>query len=90
LYVLYNIVYTAVSHPFGAVADKIGRDKVIIMGFGVFVFTTLGFALFSYSLLNVIILFAILGVYIGIFDGRKRRIFQKFLHQCLRLQPLAL
>jgi MFS family permease len=72
LYVLYNLVYTAVSYPFGAAADKIGRDKVIMMGFGVFIFTTLGFSFFSYSLLNVIILFAILGVYIGIFDGSQK------------------
>jgi MFS family permease len=72
LYVLYNIMYAAVSYPFGAIADKIGRDKVIMMGFGVFIFTTLGFAFFSYSLLNVIVLFAILGVYIGIFDGSQK------------------
>jgi MFS family permease len=72
LYVLYNIMYAAVSYPFGAIADKIGRDKVIMMGFGVFIFTTLGFAFFSNSLLNVIVLFAVLGVYIGIFDGSQK------------------
>jgi MFS family permease len=27
LYVLYNIMYTAVSYPFGVVADKIGRES---------------------------------------------------------------
>ena len=43
LYVLYNIMYTAVSYPFGAIADKIGREKVIIMGMGVFIFATIGF-----------------------------------------------
>jgi MFS family permease len=72
LYVLYNLVYTAVSYPFGAAADKIGRHKVIMIGFGVYIFTTLGFAFLSYSFLNVIVLFAILGLYIGIFDGSQK------------------
>ena len=72
LYVLYNILYTLVSYPFGIVADRIGRDKVIMIGFGVFIVTTLGFAYAASSFINIIILFALLGIYIGIFDGSQK------------------
>jgi MFS family permease len=72
LYVLYNIMYTVVSYPFGTIADRIGKEKVIMIGFGVFIFSTIGFAYFSSSLFNIVILFATLGVYIGIFDGSQK------------------
>jgi MFS family permease len=48
LYALFNITYAAASYPFGAFADRIGRDKVVMIGYGVFVDTTFGFA-FSIS-----------------------------------------
>ncbi len=89
LYVLYNIAYTVVSYPFGSFADKIGRDKVILMGFGVFIFATLGFAFFSTSLLNVIMLFAVLGVYIGIFDGSQRAYISEIAHPALKATALG-
>src|SRR5262249_46374712 len=63
LYVLYNILYSIVSYPFGIIADRIGRDKVIMIGFAIFIFTALGFAYAATSLTNIIILFALLGVY---------------------------
>ena len=72
LYVLYNVMYTVVSYPFGVVADRIGRDKVIMISFSIFIIATFGFAYLSSSLMNIIILFAILGVYIGVFDGSQK------------------
>lgn len=72
LYTLFNVTYTAISYPFGTLSDKIGRDKVVMMGFVAFIATTLGFAFFSSSLVNVVILFASLGMYMGIFDGAQK------------------
>jgi MFS family permease len=60
LYVLYNIMYTAVSYPFGVIADRIGREKVVILGMGVFIVATIGFTFLSPSLWNIIMLFTIL------------------------------
>lgn len=86
---MYNVLYTAVSYPFGAVADRIGRDKVIMMGFGVFIFTTLGFAFVSHSLINVIVLFAVLGVYIGIFDGSQKAYISEIANPSLKATALG-
>jgi MFS family permease len=65
-------MYAAVSYPFGDISDRIGRDKVVMMSFAVFVITTSGFAFFSSSLTNIAILVAVLGIYMDIFDGSQK------------------
>lgn len=89
LYVLYNIIYTAVSYPFGVVADKIGRDKVIMIGFGVFIIGTMGFAFITLSLMNIVILFSVLGLFIGVFDGSQRSYISEVAHPSLRATALG-
>ena len=72
LYTLFNVFYAGVSYPFGVISDRIGRDKVVMMSFAVFIVATLGFAFFSTSLTNVVILFSIVGIYMGTFDGSQK------------------
>lgn len=72
LYTLFNVLYAVTSYPFGVLADKIGRDRVVMLSFAVFIATTFGFAFLASSLLNIIFLFALLGVYMGIFDGSQK------------------
>ena len=72
LYVLFNVLYAVVAYPFGILSDKIGRDKVVMMSFVAFILTCIGFAFVATSLVNIIILFASLGVYMGIFDGSQK------------------
>lgn len=71
LYVLFNIFYSALSIPLGVVSDKIGRQKVLIFGFGMFAVVSFGFA-FCDSLLFYIILFALYGVVFAAVDGTER------------------
>jgi MFS family permease len=80
LYTLFNVFYAGVSYPLGVVSDRIGRDKVVMMGFAVFIVATLGFAFFSTPLINVIILFAIVGIYTGIFDGSQKAYISEIAH----------
>ena len=72
LYVLFNVLYAVVAYPFGILSDKIGRDKVVMMSFVAFILTCIGFAFVATSLVNIVILFASLGVYMGIFDGSQK------------------
>ena len=71
LYVLFNIFYSALAMPLGSLSDKIGRQSVIIFGFGLFAVVSLGFA-FCDSLWLYIILFALYGVVFAAIEGTER------------------
>lgn len=71
LYVLFNVFYSAFSIPFGMLSDRIGRKKVLIFGYLLFVITTLGFAALS-CLFSFILLFALYGMVNAIIDGNQR------------------
>ena len=60
-----SLVYTSTSYPFGKLSDRIGRKRVIIAGWGIYVFTYLGFALASptWHVIYVVLLFSLYGVY---------------------------
>ena len=69
-----TLVYAATSYPFGRLSDRIGRKRIIIAGWGIYVLTYLGFALASptWHVTYVILLFAIYGVYYGAAEGVTR------------------
>jgi len=71
LYILFNIFYAGFAVPFGRLSDKIGRRKVIILGYLLFSLTSFGFAFFN-SLTAFIILFAFYGLVYAIVDGNQR------------------
>jgi MFS family permease len=89
LYTLFNVFYAGVSYPFGVVSDRIGRDKVVMMSFAVFIAATLGFAFFSTSLINVVILFSIVGIYMGIFDGSQKSYISEIAHPSYKATALG-
>jgi MFS family permease len=72
LYTLLNVAYAGVSYPFGVVADKLGRQNVVMMGYVAFVVTALGFAIMPGSLVNSILLFVLYGIYMGLSDGSQK------------------
>jgi len=71
LYILFSIFYATLSVPFGALSDKIGREKIILSGYLLFSLTSLGFAFF-HSLISFIILFALYGTVYAMIDGNQR------------------
>jgi MFS family permease len=71
LYILFNSVYAILSIPFGLLSDKIGRKKVLMMGYALFALTTLGFATF-HSLAAYIVLFVAYGLVNAIIDANQR------------------
>lgn len=71
LYILFNIFYALFAIPFGILSDRIGRKKVLILGYFLFFLTCLGFTIFS-SLTSFIILFVLYGIVHAIVDGNQR------------------
>jgi len=61
LYILFNLCYAIFVIPFGKWSDKIGRKKVLIIGYVLFFGIAL-FLLSCKSLISLIILFAVYGL----------------------------
>lgn len=64
----FNLVYTLLSAPAGALSDRIGRRKVIIGGWMVYGLIYLGFA-FVQTAVQVWVLYLLYGVYYGLAYG---------------------
>lgn len=66
LYALLNLMAALFSYPAGSLSDKFGRKKLLLVAFGIFIITYLGFAL-SHSLILIGGLFVLYGGYQAIF-----------------------
>lgn len=61
-YLIFTISSTIFSYPFGKLADKIGRKKILMVSYLSFALVC-GSLIFTRSLLGVVIIFSIYGIY---------------------------
>jgi MFS family permease len=66
-YALYNLTYTLASYPAGIVSDRIGRWRVIAVGWGTYAAVYAGFAFAGAG--GMWPLLALYGVYMALTDG---------------------
>ena len=69
--VLFNAVYAVVALPMGILSDRLGRRRVLALGWFIYVLVYLGFALSS-TVWHVWLGFACLGIYFAIVEGVSR------------------
>jgi MFS family permease len=69
--VVFNLVYTLVSTPAGALSDRIGRKRLIIAGWLVYAVVYLGFGL-AQAAVQVWVLYAFYGLYYGLAYGTSK------------------
>jgi MFS family permease len=69
--VTFNLVYTLVSGPAGALSDRIGRRRLIVGGWLAYGLIYLGFGLAGVAW-HVWALFALYGIYYGMTEGTAR------------------
>lgn len=69
--VMFNLIYAVVSTPAGIISDKLGRRRLIIIGWMVYALVYVGFALATQSW-HVWLLFAGYGLYYGLVEGVSR------------------
>jgi len=71
--VVFNFVYASISTPAGILSDKLGRKRVILLGWLIYVLVYLGFALVSpEASWQLWLLFALYGLYYGLAEGVAR------------------
>ncbi len=69
--VLFNVTYAVTALPLGILSDRLGRRRVITLGWFVYALVYLGLALAS-SIWQVWLLFACYGIYYGMVEGVAR------------------
>ena len=71
LFVAFNLVYALAATPAGVISDKLGRKRVIVVGWTIYALSYLGLGLAS-AKWQVWLLFALYGLYYGISEGVTR------------------
>jgi MFS family permease len=77
LYLVFNLIYSALSIPAGLLADRVGRRKVALLGFAVFAAAYAWMAV-ARSQAGAWGVFAVYGVYMAIADGNGRALLAEF------------
>lgn len=77
VWVFYNIIKVVFSTPLGSLSDKIGRKKIISMGWGIYAFVYISFALLVFLSPNLQIvatfgLFAIYALFYAFTEGTEK------------------
>lgn len=68
VYALFNFVYASASVPLGSLSDRIGRERVIVLGWLAYAVAYLGFALAGQAY-QIWLLFAFYGIYYATTEG---------------------
>ncbi len=84
VYAAINITHTAVSIPSGIIADRIGKEKVLILGYGVLLISSFLMVLLSGNFLYAFVIALIYGIYVGITETVQRAVLPKYVDSNLR------
>jgi MFS family permease len=66
--IAFNFVYTVIALPAGKLSDRVGRRRIIMAGWALYVLTYLGLAV-ARSAVHIVILYIMYGAYYGLSYG---------------------
>jgi MFS family permease len=84
IYATLNVTHAAIGIPSGILADKVGKEKILIIGYCVFAISTMLMLVLSGNILYAYILAAIFGLYLGISETVQRAIIPRYVSSELR------
>jgi MFS family permease len=83
IYAGFNLVAALISYPAGFLSDTLGRRNILLVAFMIFLITYLGFALTG-NIAVLALLFALYGLYQGIFRSVGKTLATDFVPEQLR------
>ncbi len=87
-YLVYNLVYVLTSYPAGRLSDKIGRKKILVMGYLFYGIVYLGFAV-NNAPHAYWFLFGLYGAYMGFTEGVEKALIADISSPDLRATTLG-
>jgi MFS family permease len=84
VYVVVNVAHTIIAIPAGKLADRIGKEKVLTIGYGVFLVSTLLLPTMPKIAASAYIIAAVFGVYMGIVETVQRALIPGYVDSSLR------
>jgi len=83
-YALINLSHTLIAIPSGVLSDRIGKETVLLIGYGAFLIAALSLFLFPRNYYVALLIAAIFGAYDGIANTVTRALVPKFSESTLR------
>lgn len=84
VYALVNVAHTFIAIPAGVLSDRIGKEKVLVMGYGTFLATALLIYFSPKNVLYAFLIAAVFGVYTGIVETVQRALIPGYADSSLR------
>ena len=84
VYAVVNVTHTAIAIPAGRLSDRIGKERVLLMGYIAFIATTGLLALAPSSVPTAYLIAAVFGIYMGIVETIQRAMIPGYVDSSLR------
>ena len=84
VYAAINISHTAIGIPSGIAADRIGKEKMLVIGFGIFLASSVLMISMSGNALYAYLLAAVFGLYAGVSETVQRAVIPRYVASELR------
>jgi MFS family permease len=84
VYAVINVTHTIIGIPVGILADKIGKEKVILISYGIFAISSILMIVSINNMYYAYVLAGMFGLYVGISETVQRAIIPKYVQMELR------
>jgi MFS family permease len=84
VYAVINITHTIIGIPSGTMADKIGKEKVLMIGYGIFAISAALMSLLYGNILYAFAIGAIYGIHMGISETMQRAVIPRYISADLK------
>jgi len=84
VYAAVNVAHVAVAIPAGVLSDRVGKEKIMVLGYGVFLFSVLLILLLPLNGFNAFLVAVSYGAYFGIIETVQRALIPCYVNSNLR------
>ncbi len=83
VYTAVNIAHVAIALPAGVFSDKVGKEKVMVLGYGIFLFSVMIILFLPTGEFNSFLIAALFGAYFGIIETVQRALVPEYVKRSL-------